>query len=170
MGTPDREARALIARLSLTGPPVDVEAVARLLGVSVEQADLGEDVSGVLIRKDNLSVIGVNMAHHPNRQRFTIAHELGHFRLHQGGTFIDKGLYVTFRDAESGSGTIRQEREANQFAAALLMPASWLTEAFRNHPFDLGDEDALSALSRQFEVSTQALSFRLQNLKLLAAS
>ena len=71
-------------------------------------------------------MIGVNEDHHSNRQRFSIAHEIAHFVLHHGDTYIDKGYRVHFRDLESGSGTKREEMEANAFAAALLMPAVWV--------------------------------------------
>ena len=126
--------------------------------------------NGVLIRSDDDgAVIGVNWDHHPNRQRFTIAHEIGHFLLHKGGTFIDKGTYARFRDQESGSGTVSEEKQANQFAAALLMPAQWVEDAFKEHPFDPADGSSLQDLADTFRVSTQAMMFRLSNMGLLKA-
>jgi len=55
------------------------------------------------------------------RQRFSIAHEIGHFILHQkqGQLFIDKTYKVFLRDQLSSSGENIQEIQANQFAAAL---------------------------------------------------
>ena len=168
---PDTRAEGLIRRLQVGKAPVDVWRVARQLGVRIERADLGEDCSGVLVRKGSAAVIGVNYSHHPNRQRFTIAHELGHFVLHKGTRYVDKGTAtVQFRNAESSTGTQIEEREANQFAAALLMPAVWVRREFRKHPFDLGDDEALNAMCRRFGVSSQALSFRLVNLALLRES
>src|SRR5438034_8527921 len=165
---PEMRAVALLRRFRTRKPPVDVWRVARRLGVRVERADLGEDCSGVLVRKGSAAVIGVNYAHHPNRQRFTIAHELGHFVLHKGEKYVDKGTAtVQFRNAESSTGTQIEEREANQFAAALLMPAEWVRREFEKHPFDLGDDTSLTAMCRLFGVSSQAMSFRLAKLRLL---
>jgi len=64
---------------------------------------------------------------------FTIAHEIGHFILHHGESdlFIDT-TYVAFRDSESTKGENRAEIQANQFAAALLMPALFI-EQERNY-------------------------------------
>jgi len=162
----EKKAREVIAQLGQVAPPIDVEAVATSLGVRVERADLGDDVSGVLVRRSGQAVIGVNWAHHPNRQRFTIAHELGHFLLHEAGTYIDKGTYARFRDEQSGSGTDWEEVEANAFAAALLMPVSLVREEARRRPFDPADDAALSALAAAFAVSGQAMSIRLANLGL----
>ena len=112
-------------------------------------------------------MIGVNWLHHPNRQRFTIAHEIGHFVLHRGGTYIDKGTYARFRDLESGSGTKREEREANQFAAELLMPRHLVETLLQSQHLDPGDDGSLNRLAEEFEVSALAMSFRLANLGFL---
>jgi Zn-dependent peptidase ImmA (M78 family) len=74
---------------------------------------------------------------------------------------------LQFRNAESSTGTQVEEREANQFAAALLMPEEWVCREFEKQPFDLGDDEALSAMCKRFGVSSQAMSFRLVNLGLL---
>jgi Zn-dependent peptidase ImmA (M78 family) len=163
----ETEAQRLVAKLGLQAPPVDVESIAKALSVRVEGADLDPDVSGVLVRAKGLAIIGVNADNAPNRRRFTIAHELGHFVLHRGGTYIDKGIFARFRDSESGSGTSREEREANAFAAALLMPADWVQTEFSSRPFDLADDCALQELSSLFGVSSQAMLYRLNNLRLL---
>ncbi len=149
-------------------PPVDVWAVAKMLGVGIEYAELDEELSGVLVRReDGSAIIGVNWLHHKNRQRFTIAHEIGHFKLHSGGTYIDKGTYARFRDLESGSGTKVEEREANQFAAVLLMPREALLESFQRRHLDLGQDESLQQLADEFQVSSLAMSFRLARLGLL---
>src|SRR5260221_10056075 len=112
----ERLAQDLLQRSGIDAPPVSVERIAFSLGVRIEPTDLWEECSGILVRTEDSAVIGVNLMHHPNRQRFTIAHELGHYVLHKAGTYVDRAFY---RNTESGSGTIKEEREANQFAAAL---------------------------------------------------
>ena len=89
--------------------PIPVELVAHRLGLVVEPAALGEDVSGVLVLSDGGGTIGVNTAHASVRQRFSIAHKLGHYVLHPdaGQLFIDR-TYAVDRNsggqARSGSG------------------------------------------------------------------
>jgi Zn-dependent peptidase ImmA (M78 family) len=165
----DRRAQQLLAAANITGPAVNVKAVAAHLGLVVTLDDLGDDCSGVLVRSANGAVIGVNKDHHENRQRFTIAHEIAHFCLHTGKLYVDKGYWINFRNADSGSGTKEEERQANAFAAALLMPAAWVKERFYAAPFDLGDDsnERLEALADQFGVSQQAMTYRLMSLGLV---
>jgi Zn-dependent peptidase ImmA (M78 family) len=165
MSKAEMKAEKLVRELGIKVPPVDVTDVAKRLGIQVKQADFGDDLSGVLVRKDGVAIIGVHWAHAKNRQRFTIAHELGHHVLgHKHDSYLDKGFSVQFRESESGSGTPAEEREANQFAAALLMPRRWVLREFRQRPFELGDDSALAELSSMFHVSTQAMMWRLTNL------
>jgi Zn-dependent peptidase ImmA (M78 family) len=163
----ERLAEGLLANAGVKSAPIRLDRVAKHLGVRIQNADLGEDCSGVLVRNGNRAVIGVNEDHHSNRQRFSIAHEIAHFVLHSGDTYIDKGYRVQFRDLESGSGTKREEMEANAFAAALLMPAAWLRDAFLRQPFDLTEDDDLEMLAEKFEVSTQAMTYRLMKLRMI---
>jgi len=160
-------AQELLVSAGIKGPPVDLIRVAKHLGVRVQKTDLGPECSGALARKDGSAVIGVHWLHHPNRQRFSIAHELGHFKLHEGGTYVDKDIVVRFRDEKSGTGTDAEERQANQFAATLLMPADWVKVAFDSRAYAFGDGLALEELAQLFQVSTQAMSFRLADLGLL---
>ena len=163
----ETQAERLLATARVRSAPVPVEQVAACLNVRIELADLGEDCSGVLVRNRNRAVIGVNWGHHSNRRRFSIAHEIAHFLRHKGETYIDKGYRVQFRDMESGSGTELEEMEANAFAAALLMPAQWVREAFDRQPFDLTEDDGLERLADKFKVSPQAMTYRLINLQII---
>ena len=163
----ERRVEQLLIEAGVDTAPVSVKQVAEYLGIEIELADLGEDCSGVLVREENRAVIGVNCSHHPNRQRFSIAHEIAHFVLHKGHTYIDTGYRVHFRDLESGSGTKIEEMEANAFAAALLMPATWVKDAFKQQPFDLTEDDSLEMLAKKFEVSTLAMTYRLINLRII---
>ena len=163
----ERKAEHLLVGTGMDTIPISVEGIAAFLGIKIEYADLGEDCSGILVRKGDRAVIGVNRDHHPNRRRFSIAHEIAHYILHKGDTYIDKGYLVNFRDRESGSGTKQEEMSANAFAAALLMPTKQVKEAFSKQPFDLTDEPGLGRLASKFKVSPQALTYRLVNLQLI---
>lgn len=131
--------------------------------------DLEDAVSGLLILNEGDGIIAVNQDHPKNRQRFSIAHEVGHWCLHRdrASVFIDT-TSVFFRDRDSAEGTSQQEREANRFAAALLMPRQALQRAVGDDPLDPSDEAAFRRLAAQFGVSVQALSIRLAHLDLLA--
>lgn len=152
-------------------PPVDVESIAEHLGAVVRRERAGGEISGALYRLDEGPVIGVNDGHVMERQRFTIAHELGHLVLHEDPVFVDR-VYIApshanrptyLRDARSSQATDSQEIEANKFAAALLMPPPMIREALSTLSVPV-DADGIRELARRFEVSEQAMSFRLLNL------
>ena len=111
---PRAEAAAaeLLARLGIEQVPVDVTALAEQCGITVVPQQFGDgDVSGMLLREDGADpVIGVNTTHADVRQRFTVAHELGHWALHPGRLVIfDRPLRVNRRDSVSAMATDREE-------------------------------------------------------------
>jgi len=166
----ESRASKLLRESGLESPPVDLVALAKKLRVTVEQQDLGASVSGLVVRgPDGRVVIGVNASHHPNRQRFTIAHEIGHHLLHKGSAtvFVDNHM-VHFRDDDRTPGADPREVEANAFAAALLMPEPWLRKDLRRESRDLSDDATVRTLATRYQVSQQALTFRLVNLHLLS--
>ena len=113
----------------------------------------------------------VNADHAKARQRFTIAHELGHLLLH-GYTTAHADRAFKFRDARSSEGSALEEIQANQFAAELLMPRELLLKAVRarplDHAADAADDDAfdawLASLARRFDVSKQAMAIRISSV------
>src|SRR5262245_12340133 len=116
--------------------PIDIKDCAKHLGIKLEALELDDDVAGFLVLKDNGDVnIGYNKNHSPHRIRFTIAHELAHYILHAKDTklFVDKEEKVLYRDSNSSTGEYFMEREANAFAAALLMPQKLLIKEVEKH-------------------------------------
>jgi Zn-dependent peptidase ImmA (M78 family) len=162
----DARATQLLHELKLMRAPVDVRAVASQLGASVVFDELDDDVSGFLLRDKNVMTIAVNKHHHPNRQRFTLAHECGHLYLHADKgdrLWLDKTYF--FRDGSSSQGDQFAEIEANQFAAGLLMPEE-LIRSNLPHAGPVNDVDVVR-LAMHFEVSERAMTFRLISLDLL---
>ena len=150
-------------------PPVDLERVAAKLGLRIACAELGADVSGVLISKGDSSDILVEASHHPNRRRFTIAHEIGHFVLQhqfQPGehVHVDRGHRITLRNSRSSTGEDAMEIEANQFAAALLMPSKLIAAQIKKLGVTSPLDYHITLLADQFEVSEQAMTIRLSTL------
>lgn len=167
MNKPVEVARQLLERFG-EHLPIDVEAIVKALGIAIRTQELEDSVSGMLVMKGGRTTIGVNENHHSNRQRFTLAHELGHFLLHSNlsSIFIDASI-IFFRDGTSSEGSKAQEIEANAFAAELLMPEKQLREIINNQPLDAFDEGAVRRLATQFGVSSQALTIRLTKLELI---
>lgn len=152
--------------------PIPVERLAAHCDALIRYQPFdADDVSGLLYReKDRPAVIGVNSANSRVRQRFTIAHELGHLRLHRGHQLIlDRLVRVNFRDATSSTAADWEEMQANAFAAELLMPAAAIEQ--RLHKLAAGtrltDDEIITRLAKQFDVSRPALEYRLINLGLL---
>lgn len=169
--TEDRAAR-LLERFdisSIEDLPVPIEKIAKSLGAKLRFSPMDDELSGFVYIKDGVPIIGVNSLHHPNRQRFTLAHEVAHLQLHRdyitSEVHVDKAFSETIlkRNGASASGTERLEIEANQFAAALLMPSFILEELLDDSPIDIEDEDSLGDWAHQFSVSKAALQYRIRN-------
>jgi Zn-dependent peptidase ImmA (M78 family) len=168
---PEREARKILERFGATRLPIDVEALADHLGATFSYRSLDPSISGLLFRDDVHTIIGVNESHPPGRQRFTIAHEIGHLVMHRGRPILlDRSMRVNWRQDAPDDATDREEIEANAFAAALLMPdrhvRRQLGTLLRQHR--VGDTDQLiHGLAKGFAVSTEAMNYRLIGLGLL---
>lgn len=134
--------------------PLNILQVAEYLGLEVVEEPMDDDMSGFLEIRSGRWVAGVNSFHHVNRKRFTIAHEIAHFLLHSDGQ-------TEFRDrtfARRANDPSHMEREADQFAADLLMPANDVRKKISS------GITSLSALAAQFGVSALAMKYRVQNL------
>ena len=173
-----RRAEQALAETGATEVPVDVEAIALRFGLKVVFKALPRDTSAVIIRaSDGRRIIGINDGHSTTRQRFSIAHEIGHALLHlpaeppaSGDAVVDKPIEVLFRDDIAAMGVDKREIEANAFAVELLMPAKVLRERFRQliQTSTRKSTDALvRELATEYEVSTQAMGYRLANLNLI---
>jgi Zn-dependent peptidase ImmA (M78 family) len=141
------------------GLPVPVESIAEdLLGLRVGEADT-LDCSGLLIpARREIWVNAVEAAQSPGRRRFTIAHELGHWvcQVLEGHT---APIYCRAVEPANG-GHPPEEREANVFAAELLMPEPAVRSAF-------SPADSVEAMAARFDVSKEAMHWRLYNFGLV---
>lgn len=158
-------ARSILEEFGVSTPPVPIERIIKSRKIVLQYAPLDEDLSGMAYIKDGVGIIGVNALHHPNRQRFSAAHELAHHILHapviSQAVHVDKGIRVLFRNDVSALGTEPMEIEANAFASELLIPGYLLAAALEGGGVDLEDEAAIEALARRFRVSAAAMRFRL---------
>jgi Zn-dependent peptidase ImmA (M78 family) len=156
----------ILRECDVNEPPVDVESIAEKQGLAIEFQPLQSDLSGFLFHDEQYAVMGVNSSHPRVRQRFTIAHELGHFLLHQSDPLhVDRAVHAKFRNELSKQGTDLDEIEANLFAAELLMPRMMVAQDMhQNDVVDILDDHFFSELAQRYSVSTQALLLRLVNL------
>ncbi len=137
--------------------PVPVEAIAEdLLGLSVAEDDELE-VSGLLLpARREIWLNGREARESPGRRRFTLAHELGHWVCQ---CLEGRSAPVYCRSEDVGQDADRQlEREANVFAAELLMPEGAVRSAFAG-----GRPPA-----EHFGVSQLALAWRLYGFGLVS--
>lgn len=138
---------SIIKKLNISSPPIPIEKVAELFSLQIIiYPKFPNNVSGVIIKKEGLNVIGVNSNHPKVRQRFSIAHELGHYIMgHDNMEYID----------ETFDKPTDKEQEANKFAAKILMPRSMLKKDIEKNDYDI------PSLAKRYEVSEQAMSIRL---------
>jgi hypothetical protein len=141
------------------GAPIRLSAIATALGVKVIATTLPSGISGE-IRPDPESpgefIIKVNRNDPARRQRFTVAHEIGHYLLHRneiGDGITDDVLY---RSALSD----RREAQANRMAADLLMPQKLIDE-WMDRARSLKVDNVIGFLADKFNVSEAAMKIRL---------
>jgi len=133
--------------------PLNVEDLTLKLGITLKSKPLG-DLSGILYKDEsNNWFIDINQLHHKNRQRYTIAHELGHYFLHKHlkDRFEDE---IFFRGGESSN----EEWQANEFASCILMPEQQFRQSIKD------GVNTIERLASKFEVSSIALRIRAKNL------
>jgi Zn-dependent peptidase ImmA (M78 family) len=162
-------AEELLQIVGIAGPPIPVERIAKVLGVQVRYVPYEGELSGLLFQDHEQVIIGVNSFDPKVRQRFTIAHELGHLRLHSRHEIhIDRNYRTVARDKRSSQAVDTAEIEANTFAAELLMPAKMLKRDLpKKQPIDYEDDACIRELAERYRVSIQAMVFRLTNLGLI---
>lgn len=158
--SPRDTAESLLDMAGVSKAPVPIDELVRGCGVQILPWTFN-DIDGLIVELETGSVIWVNPNQPQTRQRFTLAHELGHYLLRH----IDK-FHVDFGGELSPGVTgehprydWRAERAANDFAANLLMPASMVRAAYAK-------VHGVKRLAEQFNVSTAAIGFRLKSLQL----
>ena len=164
------EVEAILTQYSIYSAPLNVEEIAKQIGLNVKPFPFEDGVSGILVIDNGIGTIGYNVNESKVRRRFTIAHELGHYILHreQSKLFLDKNFKIYFRSDNAAENEQNQlmEQQANAFAAALLMPAKILKDEMSKIEFDLGNEEAVKSLAKIFNVSSTAMYYRIVNLEL----
>lgn len=156
--------------------PINLEEILNLLVISIEyEPELEEkDVIGEIAFNDQKPVIRINpfQNSYKVRERFTIAHEIGHYCLHSSS---DRDGFTDSRKTMSRSGSYwdKFESEANNFAAKLLMPKDLLVKEGKKIIEQYKVDESKTSMpaklfveqvSSMFLVSSKAMEYRLKNL------
>ncbi|CAB0492490.1 hypothetical protein BGK38_06585 [Corynebacterium diphtheriae] len=134
-----------------------LETIAARLGASVIFQPMNRDYSGIIIQENGQSPeIFINELEHPMRQRFTLAHELGHLVERMFVADDPEYSFVDTRITKPGQYDLH-EFFADEFAGELLMPADKFLSVYNGK-----GEFAASA---EFGVSVPAVRRRIQRLE-----
>lgn len=152
----ERQAHRLQTLLGVSEPPFPEQGIEYLPRVEVRYARVRRLAGAVSWRSGRWRIV-VNRDDPWGRQRFSLAHELKHLIDHP----VRSAVYP---DTRFGSGEHLAEKTADYFAACLLMPKAWLKRCY----YDEGFHDP-RVLARRFQVSTQAMRYRFDQLGLSAA-
>ena len=146
------EAKKVLEENSIVFPPVPIVDIANNYGLIVEEDDL-PSASGKLCFSEQKIIVNENDSN--ARQRFTVAHELGHFLMHQSleefkdKGFIERSMPISAKEKEW------YEKEADYFAAHVLVPVDFLK--------DLKDRHTILSLADRFDVSPTMMHFQMNN-------
>lgn len=143
---------SLLELFTIEEPPIPVIGMASGLGVEVYYREDAGWESALSLNSENPEIarIFVEKDRDPEWQRFLVAHELGHLLLHSDIT-VHRDTKKTLMSSD------RKEREANEFAAKLLMP-QWMLE----FAYDYMTSD-LDRLALMFGVSPHQMRMRLHD-------
>lgn len=134
---------------------LDVEKLVQFIpGVKLEYVNMDSTLSGSLSKQDNIWLIRINKVHSKTRQRFSIAHELGHFVYHKDDEkeFVDTTFF-------RGLTSDNLEYTANKFASELLMPEEQVRLLI-----DKENVRSVADLASRFGVSSAAMLYRVKEL------
>lgn len=166
----ERKVNEILASYDILDIPIDPIDIAKKLNIKVFNRNFNylekDTVSGAIKKEDNDINIYVNEEDTIERKRFTIAHELGHYFLHLQ---CDRDTEFVDMHRKTGYSTnLPKEKEANQFAAAILMPEGKVRELYTSiNNLGVSESYIIEWLSERFSVSKPAMKFRLRNLGLI---
>lgn len=147
--------------------PVDVIKIANANDIKVYEGDLDKKLSGAIRYdkdKDEFEIL-INKNDAKVRQRFTIAHELRHYFLHQDFLKMEE-IHIDIMYRINGKNQVEieqekaREKEVDYFAGALLMNKTLLEKMHK-------ENNSIQELAEIFNVSVSAMTVRLDILDLL---
>lgn len=161
MTEPGELAEALVDECGISAPEeLDVEALALMHGMRVQRAEL-DGCAATLVGFGDRAIATIRPTPSSGRDRFSIGHEFGHWMMHRGQSFRCRADGIN-RNLEANRPL---EREADTFAAHLLMPRSLFNP--RVASFGRPGFRQLDDLSKEFDTSLMATTLRLAGINTL---
>lgn len=149
---PEQYAQDIISSFNLT-PPIDLNKICEMLDINVRYETLGVMEALLIVAPGKRNIIIDNSRNmYSRRERFTIAHEIGHYTIpwHENLQQCDK--IVDFKSEDT------VECEANEFASELLVPKSYLIEDIRGKKVTLA---LIKELAEKYDVSLVVMARRI---------
>lgn len=146
----------IIGDIEFIEPPINLGKILEYFNIKLAQTLFKDPhIAGAFDKKEKM--IYFSQQDSPKRQFFTAAHELGHFVLHPQKK---EDIFYRYQASEFNGESAEEEKQANYFAACLLMPRE-LVQRFWDTQHDL------ELLAASFGVSRSAAYWRLKNLRLI---
>lgn len=157
-------ARSLLKELDIKNLPINPREIIKRLGIALYEVDAADRFDGWIMRIEEVAAIGLNTSiSSKGKKSFTLAHELGHYKI----PHHSKNIQCLREDIEAFSSAKVIEKEANEFAAELLMPETIIQPLIEES--EIGFE-AIKLLASQCETSLTSTSYRfLRHTPYLAA-
>lgn len=150
---------------NIQAPIKDMKEVVKILGGDIEFCN--DVIDGCIEKKGNSFVIRLSEnIRNQLRMRFTIAHELGHLFLHMGYKIAPNIWNKVNTDSYNRFGFSKEEAQANEFAAAFLMPKNLYVEELKKC-IDMDGYVDIKKLANFFKVSQLAAVNRGKNLNVI---
>lgn len=148
--------------------PIKIHEIIEILDIPVSKKPnfRKSKITGIISMKNGSPEIWINpmMNQNKERERFTLAHELGHFMLHIAPSFNNYEKEDKTIEWNRDSNWDIQEMEANRFAAELLMPNELIKKEVSTLDPQEEKENKIEKLANAFNVSKQAIKYRLQSM------
>lgn len=172
--TYDDAVESILEKNGITAPPIGIISIARNMKFDVFSVQFKDkNVAGLMLDSDekvglfdSQRVIAVNKDDYTTRRQFTVAHEIGHFVLHCND---QSNFYERYLGEDADTDNKELERQANFFAACLLMPAKMVRKLYQEYKMVTPvptKSDFADQISEVFVVSPNAASRRIEELSL----
>lgn len=152
-------ARKLLKDNGIKRPPVDLKTILNKKGYTyLEMDNFMDNIDAIFLNKDDRIYAAVNAKHHIHRQRFSLAHELGHILLRHNLMYYESLVSLDNPPTEKLHTPTESsfEVEANAFAGELLVPLDMLKMEFKK-------TKDLQEISRIFVVSKEVIGIAISN-------
>lgn len=149
----------------ITKPPIPVIELAKNYGFEVAEVELPPNIAGFVDAIKH--IIFVNVSDSETRKAFTIAHELGHIKLHAEELKNNPDIGILYRRPLGGKDSDEKEQEANCFAASLLVPQSMYDDISIQYKNVFTEENKIDFLSGLFGVSPEVIKYRIHDFNIV---